>query len=156
MEKTFRRYQNDRAARRAFVESEAGAFIAHQIRGIRTQRGWTQQELAKRIGTTQAAISRLEDSSYGRISLKTMVELARAFDVAPVLMFKSTVQLMHERWVINRKSLEVPSFDEEATLVAFQEPARTTAQVAILYQPDDSRFTVSPTVSNTIKVEYRS
>jgi len=157
MEKTIRLYQSDKAARRAFVESEAGAFIAHQIRAMRTQRDWSQKELAQRIGTTQAAISRLEDSSYGRISLKTMVELSRAFDVAPVLMFKSTVHLVQERWVIDRSSMEVPSFEEEAPFVAFHTTVRFVAQPAIQYNPAPPVHMVHTPVSvQILTVEFLS
>ena len=123
MEKTFRRYESRPSARQAFTEAEAATHLAHQIRVLRTQRGWTQKDLAKRIGTTQAAVSRLEDAEYGRVSFKTMVALAKAFDVAPVLKFISTVELMRERWVIRRDSMEVPSFDQEAALVAFVDVA---------------------------------
>lgn len=122
MEKTFRRYQTRPAARHAFAEAEAAAYLAHQIRVLRTQRGWTQKDLAKQLGTTQAAVSRLEDASYGRISFKTMVALANAFDVAPVLKFVSTIELMRERWVIRRDQLEIPGFLEESERVAFVEP----------------------------------
>ena len=123
MEKTFRRYQTKPGVRQAFVEAEAATFLAHQIRVLRTERGWTQRELAGRLGTTQGVVSRLEDPSYGRIGFKTMVDLARVFDVAPVLKFMSTVSILRERWVIDRESMRVPSFEEEAMTVAFFEPS---------------------------------
>jgi transcriptional regulator with XRE-family HTH domain len=119
MEKTFRRYQTDPKARRAFTEVEAITSLANQIRVIRNQRGWTQKELARRLGTTQTVVSRLEDPSYGRISFKTFVALAHVFDVAPVMKFESTVRLLKERWTVSLDRLEVPSFEEEAVLVAF-------------------------------------
>lgn len=122
MEKTFLRYKSKPSARQAFVEAEAATYIAHQIRVLRNQRGWTQKQLAKMLGTTQAAISRLEDPDYGGITFKTMISLARVFDVAPVLKFTSVIDLMRERWVIKRASLMIPSFEEEAELVAFEEP----------------------------------
>ena len=119
MEKTFHRYLSKPSARKAFVEAEAVTYLAHQIRALRAQRGWSQKDLADRMGKTQASVSRLEDPSYGRISFMSMVELAHAFDVAPVLMFKSTIQLMRERWIIDRKKMEVKSFSDEAETIAF-------------------------------------
>ena len=119
MERTFRRYESRPSARNAFAEAEAATYLAHQIRVLRTQRGWTQKDLARRLRSTQATVSRLEDADYGRISFKTMVALAQAFDVAPVLKFVSTIELMRERWVIHRETLEVPGFVEEAARVAF-------------------------------------
>lgn len=75
------------------------------------------------MGTTQAVVSRLEDPDYGRVTFKTMVALANVFDVAPVLKFISTLDLMRDRWVIRRESLEVPTFEEEAARIAFDDGA---------------------------------
>lgn len=118
MEKSFRRYQQSPEARQAFVEAEAVTHMAHQIRVLRTQRGWSQKDLASRLGTTQGAVSRLEDPSYGRLSFKTIVALSRVFDVAPVVRFMSTLELMRERWTVRREQLEVAPFEEEANTVA--------------------------------------
>lgn len=122
MEKSFRRYLNSRAARDAFVEAEATTWLAHQIRTLRAQRGLSQSQLAKKLGTTQTAISRLEDPSYGRISFKTFVALAKAFDVAPVMRFESTLKVLKERWTIRPQDLEVLAFEEEASSVGFVDP----------------------------------
>jgi transcriptional regulator with XRE-family HTH domain len=112
------------------VEAEAVTHLAHQIRVLRQQRGWSQKELARRLGTTQAAVSRLEDASYGRISFRSLVDLGKAFDVAPVVKFVSTVQLMRERWAVRREMLEVPSFEEEAPHVAFLPAAGAPLAIA--------------------------
>jgi transcriptional regulator with XRE-family HTH domain len=127
MEKTFRRYLRSPAARHAFVEAEAVTSIAHQIRVLRTQRGWTQRELARRLGITQPGVARMEDPSYGRISCKSLLQLGKAFDVAPVFKFVSTIDLMRERWTIRRDSLQVSTFEDEAQRVVFVPPAQTVA-----------------------------
>ncbi|MDO9092692.1 MAG: helix-turn-helix transcriptional regulator [Rubrivivax sp.] len=122
MEKTFRRFQTRQSARHAFAEAEAVTSLAHQIRVLRLQRGWSQKDLARMLGTTQAAVSRLEDPSYGRISFKTIVQLARVFDVAPMVRFVSTLQLLRERWAVRPEDLEVASFEEEAPHVVILPP----------------------------------
>lgn len=122
MEKTFRRYLTKPSARHAFVEAEAATALAHQIRALRLQRGWTQGALAKKLRTTQPVVSRLEDASYGRITFKTMVELAKVFDTAVVMKFVSTIDLMRERWVVDPASLQVKPFEEEAKAVQFVAP----------------------------------
>lgn len=114
MEKTFRRFQSRPGARHAFAEAEAATSLAHQIRVLRSQRGWSQKDLARRLGTTQPSVARLEDPSYGRISFKTLVQLGRVFDVAPVVRFVSTLQLLRDRWAVRTEDLEVASFEEEA------------------------------------------
>ena len=45
----------------------------------RTQRGFTQQQLAKRIGTRQPVISRLEQGTYNP-SIKFLQRVAKALD----------------------------------------------------------------------------
>jgi len=53
-------------------------FIASLIKR-RSQRGLTQQELAKRVGTKQSAISRLESGAYNP-SLAFLFRIADALD----------------------------------------------------------------------------
>ena len=131
MEKSFLRLQARVSARHGFVEAEAATYLAHQIRVLRTQRGWTQKDLARKLGTSQAVISRLEDPEYGRVTFKTMVALANAFDVAPVMKFVSTLTLMRDRWVIRREAMEVPAFEEEAQLVALDDTRRANSPIQV-------------------------
>lgn len=46
----------------AGVEYKAGMPVGRKISKIRKLRGWTQDELATRLGTTRQAISKLENS----------------------------------------------------------------------------------------------
>jgi len=120
MEKTFRRMRNPKA-RQAYVEAEVASGLAHQIRALRTQRGWTQKDLADKLGTTQAAISRLEDPSYGRPSVKTLLDVGAAFDVALQVRFVSFVRLLQETRSVSREQLEVEPFEVEAEKVRFRD-----------------------------------
>jgi DNA-binding XRE family transcriptional regulator len=52
--------------------------LAEQIVGLREKHGWTQAELARRVGTTQSGIARLENPNYRNYSLKTLEKVARA------------------------------------------------------------------------------
>lgn len=119
MEKSFRRLMRP-SARHAFVEAEVVTQIAHQIRALRQQRGWSQLRVAKELGTTQAAISRLEDPSYGRVSLATLLALSKVFDVGLDVRFRSVLEMLREsRSVVFQRELEVESFEDEAAQVAF-------------------------------------
>ncbi|WP_255619273.1 helix-turn-helix transcriptional regulator [Vogesella sp. XCS3] len=42
----------------------------------------TQSDLAKALNTQQSAIARLEDPSYGKFTLKSIINIARFFDVS--------------------------------------------------------------------------
>lgn len=52
--------------------------LGKQIAAVRTKRGLTQKELAKRLKTSQGAITRLESGSYTGYSLRTLERVAAA------------------------------------------------------------------------------
>jgi ribosome-binding protein aMBF1 (putative translation factor) len=57
---------HNKEARDAFVEQEILAGLPFQIRALRRDRGWSQHQLAERLGMTQEGVSRLENPNYGR------------------------------------------------------------------------------------------
>jgi transcriptional regulator with XRE-family HTH domain len=54
--------------------------VALQIAALREQAGLSQRELAKRVGTTQQQISRLESPGYEGHSLSMLRRVAEALD----------------------------------------------------------------------------
>lgn len=78
-----------KAYRDAYVEANLMQGLAHQIRVNRSMRKWSQADLAEHTGgkTKQEVISRLEDPAYGRYTIKTLLKLAAAFDVALMVKF---------------------------------------------------------------------
>jgi len=56
------------------------AEVAFQIRRLREGRGWTQVDLARRVGCTQQAISAIEQAGYTRHSLPLLRRIAEALD----------------------------------------------------------------------------
>jgi DNA-binding XRE family transcriptional regulator len=71
----------DAAFKKAFQEPDEDVFIqiAHTILTLRRAAGMTQGELAKKIGTSQQAIARIESLDYKGHSLTTLSKLADAF-----------------------------------------------------------------------------
>jgi transcriptional regulator with XRE-family HTH domain len=70
---------------------ERAAMVA-QLVAIREQKGWTQEELARRVGMKQSAIARFEgDSSMPRID--TVFKIARALGAKMTFMpFNSGIE----------------------------------------------------------------
>ncbi len=66
--------------RRVFDEEEVCVSLAIQIAKIRQKKNITQQELARRLQTTQQNISRLEDIDNRSCSLRTLIKVAHALD----------------------------------------------------------------------------
>ena len=118
MEPTFNRLANKRA-RDAYVAAELANSISSQIRVLRQQREWSQKDLAEKLGTTQGVVSRLEDPSYGRFSIKTLLELGSIFDVSILARFLPFSQSVQVTWDTRRESLEAESFDDDVRRVRF-------------------------------------
>lgn len=63
---------------RLFEEEVANREVAQKIYQLRTKAGISQAELARRVGTTQSVISRLEDADYDGHSLAMLNRIAAA------------------------------------------------------------------------------
>jgi len=64
-----------------YVEEERKRLmLADKIRQARQESGLSQKDVAKRIGTTQSAVARLESGNYERLSLSTLIKVTRALN----------------------------------------------------------------------------
>jgi len=63
--------------------------VARKIYTLRTQAGLTQKQLAKRVGTTDSVISRLEDADYEGHSMAMLSRIAAALDKRVEIRFVS-------------------------------------------------------------------
>jgi DNA-binding XRE family transcriptional regulator len=59
-----------------------GAILENRIKKMRKLKGWTQTDLAKRMGVTQAQVAKWE-SNRANPSRKTLVKLASIFGCEP-------------------------------------------------------------------------
>jgi ribosome-binding protein aMBF1 (putative translation factor) len=60
----------------AFQKELSRNRLAEQIVALRQKQGWTQAELACKVGTTQSGIARLENPNYQNYSLKALEKIA--------------------------------------------------------------------------------
>ena len=75
------RYIKGDSNREASLQFErVNAEVARMIYELRQEAGMTQKELSELIGTTQSAISRLEDSDYEGHSLTMLSRIASALN----------------------------------------------------------------------------
>lgn len=144
-EKLLERISRGPEARARLVESHLGKNLAFQLRALRDREQWSQSELARKLGMTQNAISRLESPNYGKATLTTLKRLAAAFDVALTVRFVPFSQFIN--WVsgtpfldygLSSESIMPANFERdyvlrEAELPAFKkEPRRVSALDASL------------------------
>ncbi len=87
------------AFRKSFASTLQRAELTILVREMREVTGFTQTELAKKAGTTQSVIARLEDAEYAGHSL-TMLERIAACGVA-----------------LKLRAEKKPDFDREVELV---------------------------------------
>ncbi len=69
----------NKSFKKAFDDEDFYARLAIQIAKLREEQGISQQELAKRLHTSQQMVSRLEDINNRSFTLGTLIKLARAF-----------------------------------------------------------------------------
>jgi DNA-binding XRE family transcriptional regulator len=61
-----------------YQEERQALKMAMRIAELREQKGLSQQQLAKLMGTSQQAISRIESGEYDGFTLKTLEKIAEA------------------------------------------------------------------------------
>jgi len=76
-------------------EERANLDIARKIYDLRTKAKLSQAQLAKKVGTTQSVISRLEDADYDGHSLAMLRRIASALERRIEIRFVPTHKLQH-------------------------------------------------------------
>ena len=110
------RYENFReskAYRDSFIAEHISRRLPLKIRRLREQRGWSQQELGEKVGMAQAWVSTLEDPSYGKYTIATLLRLASAFDVGLDIDFKPFSAILDMALTLTPASFDVASFAED-------------------------------------------
>src|SRR2546426_12779699 len=76
-------------------QERANLDIARKIYELRTKAKLSQAELARKVGTTQSVISRLEDADYDGHSLAILRRIASALEKRVEIRFVSGHKLQH-------------------------------------------------------------
>jgi len=104
---------SDKEYRYGFAEAFLNSYIAAQIKILREQQQMTQTQLAEKIGTKQAGISRLENVNHTAWKVETLTRLARAFELRLRISFEEFGTLPDEVNNFGKESLERAPFDED-------------------------------------------
>ena len=76
-------------------QEQANLDIARKIYELRTKAKLSQAELARKVGTTQSVISRLEDADYDGHSLAMLRRIASALEKRVEIRFVPSPKLQH-------------------------------------------------------------
>lgn len=114
--KSLRKEISDKEFADGYVDEFLNMSIATQLKVLREQRGYTQQQLADLAGMKQERISVLENVNYSSWSINTLRKLAVAFDVTLRVSFETFGSRLAEMENFTRKSLQRMSRAEELAL----------------------------------------
>ncbi len=89
-----------------YAESFLDSYIATQIKVLREQAGFSQQQLAVALGTKQGVISRIENVNYSKWNVSTLKKLARAFRVRLKVSFETYGSLLSDVESFSRDNLQ--------------------------------------------------
>ena len=115
--------------RHAAMEAHVEHLVAWQCLINREERGWSQAEMAVRMGTKQSAISKLEKGGSTSMRVSTLVKAAHAFDCAVLVKFVSYAVLAAETSDLRSERLYACSFQEGDYGAARVKGRRTAAAV---------------------------
>ncbi len=76
-------------------KEQANLDVARKIYALRTKVKLSQAELARKVGTTQSVISRLEDADYDGHSLDMLRRIASALEKRVEIRFLPSRKLQH-------------------------------------------------------------
>ena len=98
--------------RDSYISGRVRTSIALQIRELRERQELKQTQFAKKIGKPQSVVSRLEDTEYGRVTLKTLLDIAEALDISVVVKFASFDEFLRQHADVSPSALAVETYNE--------------------------------------------
>jgi transcriptional regulator with XRE-family HTH domain len=130
---------SDPGFREAYFTSQLKTFLADQIRALRGDRA--QAEFGRIIGKPQSVVSRLENETYGQLSLQTLIDIANKLDIALLVRFVDWPAFLRLTSDYSAAAIAPPSFDyaEIEQLVREEERKARTLKLQEIFKPMDQQ-----------------
>ena len=113
MKKFFRNSLKNKKFRHSYAQEIVGKNIAHQIRKLREDKGWTQKKWEQETGRKQSVISRVESPSYGKLTLRTLFDIAEDYDVAVQIRFVSFSDFFRQNHDLGWQALTATRYEND-------------------------------------------
>lgn len=104
---------HDPDVREVYCEEFLNAKIATQIKVLREQRGWTQEQLAEHAQMKQERVAVLENINYESWTLNVLRRFAKAYDLTLDLEFKEFGEFLKGLDNFSREAFEKRSFQKD-------------------------------------------
>lgn len=90
--------------------------MGEYIKFLRTQKGWSQDELGKMVGVNRAAVNKWETGTVENIKRSTIRDLARVFGVSPcdLMQWDNEANLQKVQQEVNVAELFEEAYGKEA------------------------------------------
>ncbi|HEY0322440.1 MAG TPA: helix-turn-helix transcriptional regulator [Pyrinomonadaceae bacterium] len=112
---------NDKTFRDAYVYEHVKRVIPYQLRAMRKERDWKQGDMGKAVGKPRNVINRLENPNYGKLTLKTLFEIASGCNVALLVKFVPFSRLLKEYEDVSFEALSAASVTDEKEIEKLNE-----------------------------------
>ena len=122
--------------RHSYLASHTRNFLARQFRELRGD--LSQEEFGKKLGMRQNVVSRLENPGYGRWTLQTLLDVARALDIGLVVRFTDFPTFLSVSGDQTDSAARPLPFDADALDRAAEEQSTTTIKGGGGSSPPDS------------------
>ncbi len=99
----------DKEYRFFYMQSHLKKSIPFQMRTMRSERNLSQIQAAEILGKAQNALSRLESPAYGRLTVQSLLDIAKGYDVGLVVKFVPYSRLLREYEDVSFEALSAPS-----------------------------------------------
>lgn len=109
--------REDKEYRDEFVAEHIFSRLPLKVRMLRQARKLSQQALASKAGVAKEWISQVENPNYGRFTLKTLLKIAAALDVALQVDFVPYSAVVNDVLRLSDESFQVPSAVADAGLL---------------------------------------
>lgn len=99
--------------RDGYVQAQKAVGLAFQISALRKNKGWTEEELAKKCGWSKDRQIEIETVGGDELAWETLQTLAAAFDIGIMVKFASFSEMVEEEKSFDPNTFNVLSFNED-------------------------------------------